>query len=242
MVKSSADRSNGKTLVVTLSDRLRTQIETGAYPPGSRLPSEAQLTREFSVSRTVVREAVAALRSDGLVEPRQGAGVFVLDPKPSLDLPFKNIDFVRISSMIEMLELRTAVEVEAAGLAAQRRSPAQEENILHALQTLRGFSQAGKTSVEADFDLHLAISDATNNPRFRDFLSMVGANLIPRRALEKTDDDSATDSYLRGLDAEHEKIVAAILDGNEQAARDAMRQHLKGSQSRYRNLLRQATA
>ena len=104
-----AERSEtGRTLVETVRDALRQQIAAGTYPPGSRLPSEAQMTRDFEVSRTVVREAVASLRADGLVEPRQGAGVFVLAPPAPVDLPFQNIDFVRISSMIELLELRTA--------------------------------------------------------------------------------------------------------------------------------------
>ncbi|WP_353471760.1 FadR/GntR family transcriptional regulator [Salipiger sp. H15] len=230
-------RGTGKTLVEQVRDRLRAQIEGGQYAPGSRLPSEAKMTQEFEVSRTVVREAVASLRYDGLVEPRQGAGVFVLDQRPELDLPFQNIDFVRISSMIEMLELRTAVEVEAAGLAALRRSPAQEEVILKALGTLRGLAAAGESTALADFELHLAIADATNNPRFRDFLSMIGASLIPRHALNDAQ-DAATKPYLQAIDAEHEAIVGAIIDGDESAARLAMRLHLKGAQSRYRNLLR----
>ncbi|MCT4371526.1 FadR family transcriptional regulator [Yangia mangrovi] len=232
-------RSSGKTLVEQVRDRLRAQIESGQYAPGSRLPSEAKMTEEFAVSRTVVREAVASLRYDGLVEPRQGAGVFVLDQRPELDLPFQNIDFVRISSMIEMLELRTAVEVEAAGLAALRRSPAQEELILQALAELRAKAASGEPTALADFELHLAIADATNNPRFRDFLSMIGASVIPRHALSDTK-DAATAPYLQAIDAEHEAIVTAILDGNEDAARLAMRLHLKGAQSRYRNLLRKS--
>ncbi|TQS73581.1 FadR family transcriptional regulator [Rhodobacteraceae bacterium] len=232
-------REAGKTLVTGVRDALRAQIEAGAYSPGSRLPSEAQLTRDFDVSRTVVREAIAALRSDGLVEPRQGAGVFVLETPPDLNLPFQNIDFVRISSMIEMLELRTAVEVEAAGLAATRRSPAQEEEILRTLGELRTQAAAGRATVEADFALHLAIADATNNPRFRDFLSMIGTNVIPRRALAENTDDAASHAYLQTIDAEHEKIVNAILDGDDDGARAAMRLHLRGSQTRYRTLLRQ---
>nr|WP_255455371.1 FCD domain-containing protein [Salipiger sp. PrR002] len=136
-----------------------------------------------------------------------------------------------------MLELRTAVEVEAAGLAALRRSPAQDEQILQALSALRAKAAAGEPTSLADFELHLAIADATNNPRFRDFLSMIGASVIPRHALSDSS-DAATATYLKAIDAEHEAIVSAILDGNEDAARLAMRLHLKGAQSRYRNLLR----
>lgn len=123
--------------MVKVSEELRGQIAKGRYKTGERLPSEAQLTQEFGVSRTVVREAIASLRSDGLVEPRQGAGVFVLEPAPVERRPFHNVDLARVSSLIEMLELRTAVEGDAAGLAALRRSPAQEEKIIEAFDAFR---------------------------------------------------------------------------------------------------------
>ncbi|WP_242532019.1 FadR/GntR family transcriptional regulator [Salipiger thiooxidans] len=238
-----ADRPGaGRTLVETVRDALREQIAAGAYPPGSRLPSEAQMTKEFGVSRTVIREAVASLRADGLVAPRQGAGVFVLAPPAPVELPFQNIDFVRISSMIELLELRTAVEAEAAALAAQRRSPAQEEKLIGCLREVDRAAAAGEPTMEADFALHLAIAEATNNPRFGDFLSMIGSNLIPRKALSDSSSEPAPKEYLDVIRGEHEVIVNAILDGDEEAARDAMRHHLKSSQARYRALLRAGKA
>ena len=234
-----SDRSeSGRTLVETVREALRDQISSGSYPPGTRLPSEAQMTQEFGVSRTVIREAIASLRADGLVEPRQGAGVFVLAPPAPVELPFQNIDFVRISSMIELLELRTAVEAEAAALAAQRRSPAQEERIIGCLREVDRAANAGELTVEADFALHLAIAEATNNPRFGDFLSMIGSNLIPRKVLTESESEPVPREYLDVISAEHHKIVNAILDGDDDAARAAMRQHLKGSQARYRALLR----
>ena len=224
-----------------MRDALREQIAAGAYPPGSRLPSEAQMTKEFGVSRTVIREAVASLRADGLVAPRQGAGVFVLAPPAPVELPFQNIDFLRISSMIELLELRTAVETEAAALAAQRRSPAQEEKLIGCLREVDRAANAGELTVEADFALHLAIAEATNNPRFGDFLSMIGSNLIPRKALADSETEPVAREYLDVISAEHQQIVGAILDGDEDAARATMRQHLKGSQARYRALLRSSS-
>lgn len=219
-----------------MRDALREQIAAGAYPPGSRLPSEAQMTKDFGVSRTVIREAVASLRVDGLVAPRQGAGGFVLAPPAPVELPFQNIDFVRISSMIELLELRTAVETKAAALAAQ------EEKLIGCLREVDRAAAAGEPTREADFALHLAIAEATNNPRFGDFLSMIGSNLIPRKALSDSSSEPAPKEYLEVIRSEHKVIVNAILDGDEEAARDAMRHHLKSSQARYRALLRAGKA
>ncbi|WP_299839557.1 FadR/GntR family transcriptional regulator [uncultured Paracoccus sp.] len=238
MSRSTGGEQPGQTLVVKVQDALRARIADGSHKPGDRLPSEAQLTREFGVSRTVVREAIAALRSDGLVEPRQGAGVFVLEPPAPQPLPFGNLDLARVSSLIEMLELRTAVEGDAAGFAALRRSPAQEEAIVEAFGRLGRLAASGQPTSDADFAFHLAIAEAANNPRFSEFLRLLGQTLIPRRAVTDGAEPQITPDYARILEAEHEAIVAAIQDGDEAAARDAMRRHLKNSQARYREHLR----
>ncbi|WP_240516859.1 FadR/GntR family transcriptional regulator [Marivivens niveibacter] len=221
-----------------MRDNLREQIKSGKFAIGTRLPSEAELTREHLVSRTVVREAIAALRADGLVEPRQGSGVYVLEPQAEIPAPFTNIDSTRLSSVIELLELRTAVEVEAAGLASQRCSPSQEEKIILCLRAVNEANSDRRPSTEADFALHLAIAEATNNPRFPEFIQMIGPNSIPRRALDQSAPQEVPQSYIDRINAEHDQIVNAILGRDDNAARDAMRMHLKGSQERYRNLLR----
>jgi GntR family transcriptional regulator, transcriptional repressor for pyruvate dehydrogenase complex len=228
-----------KTLVSRLSDTLRQAITAGQFPPGSKLPSESQLTEAHQVSRTVVREAIAALRADGLVEAQQGAGVFVLASVASPAIQLADLDRARVSSVIELLELRTAVEVEAAGLAALRRSPAQEEMIFERHHALQDSLEAGKPTSEADFALHLAIAEATNNPRFREFLTMIGPRIIPRAAVRDGESEADQAGYIRLIDAEHQAIVLAISNGDEETARAAMRRHLRGSQERYRSLLRE---
>ena len=242
-VETNADTGKKSgTLVSRLDETLRRAIASGQFPPGSKLPSEAQLTAAHGVSRTVVREAIAALRADRLVEARQGAGVFVLEtsaPNRPAMLSLSNTDLARVSSMIELLELRTAVEVEAAGLAALRRSPAQEEVILERHDAVRACLEASKPTSEADFALHLAIAEATNNPRFREFLTMIGRNLIPRAALRPDDSEADQAAYIKLLDDEHHAIVSAISMGDEEGAREAMRRHLRGAQLRYRTLLRE---
>jgi GntR family transcriptional regulator, transcriptional repressor for pyruvate dehydrogenase complex len=226
-----------ETLVERVSDTLRQAVFSGHFPPGSKLPTEAQLTVAHGVSRTVVREAIAALRADRLVESRQGAGVFVLATAPRPPVSLQGIDPERVSSAIELLELRTGVEVEAAGLAALRRSPAQEETILEAHVAVHEALVAGRPSSEADFALHLAIAEATNNPQFHKFLNALGENAIPRAALS-SDGLQKDSAYLKLLYQEHSRIVLAISNGDETAAREAMRAHLRGSQARYRALLR----
>ncbi|WP_339110066.1 FadR/GntR family transcriptional regulator [Thioclava sp. GXIMD4216] len=237
---AKGERGQRQTLVAKLAEALRAEIAAGHVAPGARLPSESALTKAHGVSRTVVREAIAALRSEGLVEARQGAGVFVLAPEAPVAMPFRNLDPQRVSSTIELLELRNAIESEAAALAAQRLVPQWEEALLEANAGFREAVAQGLPTGEADYRLHLAIARATGNPRFPEFLEFIGTGIIPRAALgagEPKDEPSSRD-YLAQISAEHDRIVQAILDRDEEAARTAMRTHLKGSYLRYRAILR----
>ncbi|PVE25756.1 FadR family transcriptional regulator [Microvirga sp. KLBC 81] len=227
-----------KNLVETVSDQLRRSILSGDLRPGDKLPSEAGLTQQYDVSRTVVREAIASLRADGLVEARHGVGVFVRTPPAQPALPFQSIEPSKISSIIEMLELRMGVETEAAGLAATRRSPAQEEAIWERYDDLSRLIASGQPTTAADFAFHLAIADAANNPRFREFLEMMGRPMIPRAQLEDSNPEPTPADYLKQLQAEHKQIAEAISVGDEEGARQAIRTHLKHGQERYRRLIR----
>lgn len=234
---TESDSGTRPNLVVRLAGDLREAIVSGRIAVGEKLPSEAALTSQYGVSRTVVREAVAALRADGLVQPRQGAGVFVIRARPDDANPFQNIDVKKISDIVELLELRTAVECEAAGLAALRRSPAQEEAIFEAFGDVERAIEAGQSAAAADLAFHLAIARAANNPRFADFLEMLGRDAIPRARLARGEEARGAE-YLALLQAEHRRIADAIALGDEDEARAAMRAHLKGSQARYRRMMR----
>ena len=131
MNNSAPQKTHRKvSLTEKVISSLRREIESGNLTPGSKLPTEPALTEQFGVSRTVVREAIAALKADGLLEPRQGAGVFVLAPVPRKNSgSIFDVDFAQISDVLEILELRMAVEIEAAGLACARSSVAQQAKI-----------------------------------------------------------------------------------------------------------------
>lgn len=237
-------------LVRDVEQALRGAIAAGTYVVGDKLPSESELTRSYGVSRTVVREAVSSLRLSGLVEAREGVGVFVSASTAPSDTAalFRLEDPRRLSAVIEMLELRVAVEVEAAGLAAERRSPAQAEAVRERCDDLDGAT--GRASTNADLAFHLAVADATNNPQFRRMLELMGLDAIPRSALSADRASEPTQGaevlvgppteYLRQIHDEHRRIAEAILGGDRSGARSAMREHLEGSRDRYRRLLQRA--
>ncbi|MGK9166283.1 FadR family transcriptional regulator [Inquilinus limosus] len=220
-------------LAVAVVEALRDRIVNGVLPVGAKLPTEQRLIDEFNVSRTVVREAIAELRAKGLVEPRQGVGVFVTpaaEPAPGL----LSGDFTRLSEVLELLEFRMGVEIEAAGLAALRRSSGQEAEILLAHERMIAAVDGGGSAVDADFALHLAIAAATNNHFYTDVLKYLGQRTIPRSRLG--DSAEATTGYLRKVIVEHARIIEAIERQDPDGARQAMRHHLTESQRRYRTL------
>ncbi len=232
----------GISLAAKISSALRRDLSEGVFRPGDRLPSESALTREYSVSRTVVREAIAILRADGLVEARKGAGVFAIEVKPAKEVPFNDLAVGRISSVIELLELRTVFEVESAGLAASRRSAVQVESIVDAHRRVGDCLAAGMPTRDADFEFHLAIAQATQNRRFPEFLQLIRSGIIPRGELQGAAPGSRPKDYNLHLQEEHAKIVDAIIEGDADAARQYMAAHLRGSLERYKVLLRSRTA
>ena len=221
-----------------LARELGTMIRTGALEVGDKLPSEATLTRSHGVSRTVVREAMATLRAEGLVASRQGAGVFVISDGRAVDGVFTDVDPEKVSSIIEMLELRAAVEVEAAALAARRRPPQQEEAILAACSAMEKVVARGEPSIQGDYEFHRAVAEATGNGRFVQFMELIGLGSIPRAGMIDDSREAGARPYLAQILAEHRAIAAAIAAGDEEAAKAAMRRHLLGSQARYREMLR----
>jgi GntR family transcriptional repressor for pyruvate dehydrogenase complex len=214
---------------------LRSQVLGGEIAPGQKLPTESQLTETFGVSRTVIREAMATLAADGLVEARQGAGVFVRE-HPSLAFGSISLDVgKKISQALNVLEVRMGIEIESAGLAALRHNNAQEAEIQEAFFEFARLVALGQATGKTDFAFHRAIAAATNNPFYVEVLDALGARTIPCDVTSPWGTDSIlTREYQEGLQREHLVILNAISASDPQAARDAMRAHLSASQQRYR--------
>lgn len=220
-----------------LFEHLAGEIRSGRLAPGARLPTEQALTHAARVSRTVVREAVAALRAEGLVITRQGVGAFVsAEPQRA---PFR-IEPERLESLAETLnvmELRLGVEIESAGLAAERATRAQVRAIDDALQAMHEATRAGRSAIDEDLGFHRAIAEATGNPEFARFLQFIGRHLIPRRTVSGLPERMGGQrAYLELIQEEHRRIREAIAARDPRAAREAMRRHLTRSLERYRRL------
>jgi DNA-binding FadR family transcriptional regulator len=226
-----------KSLSDEVCNRLVEQITTGKLAGGAKLPSEHEMMTAMGVSRTVIREAVSALRARGLVVTRQGAGAFV-NPDTSRQPYVIDPDGLgSLNGVIEVLELRMAVEAEAAAIASERASEAELAQIRQAQQDLSAAIAKGDRSVKEDLAFHRAIAVATQNNRFVEFLEYLGRLIIPRQSIRSF--EGAPDnmrSYLRRIEKEHDAILQAIEARAPKKAREAMRRHLLNSRERYRQL------
>ncbi len=220
-----------------IAERIAAEIIGAQLPPGARLPTEQQMATAMGVSRTVVREAVATLRADGVVTTRQGAGAFVAPEigRRPFRLAVQGLPSIR--EVIDVMELRQSVEVEAAGLAAARASPASTREVGRALAAIDAAIERGEGAVDEDFAFHRAIAAATNNLQFWGFLDYLGRFIIPRQSVRVVaHQGKGQRAYLEMIQREHRAIFGAIEARDPVRARRAMRHHLSNSQARYRRL------
>lgn len=223
-----------------LTDRVKVElgqlIARQNLQPGDKLPPTEQLCTEFAVSRTVVREAIASLKAEGRLRSLRGSGVYVSEPPKRATGGSMLMEMPQdIGEVLDFIEFRMSIEIEAAGLAAERRT---ETNLLRMEQAMSQFGrhlEDNSLATDADRAFHRAIADATNNPRFRLFVDEMGERLIPRRALgARFADDQDKSLFLDSIQSEHRRIFEAISNRQADEARQAMRQHLEGGRRRYR--------
>jgi GntR family transcriptional repressor for pyruvate dehydrogenase complex len=226
-----------------IAERIADEIATARLPPGAKLPTEQEMVAAMGVSRTVVREAVAALRAQGLIVTRQGAGAFVAADADRRPFQLALDGLPSIAEVLDVMELRASVEVAAAGLAAERGSPTARRRVAKALASIEAALDRGESAIAEDFAFHRAIAAATGNPQFAHFLEYLGRFIIPRQSIRvAAHRPEGQRAYLETFQREHVLIAEAVIERDAVAAREAMRQHLANSQDRYRRLAAEVKA
>ncbi|MEC4719993.1 FadR/GntR family transcriptional regulator [Noviherbaspirillum sp. CPCC 100848] len=214
---------------------LQDLILKGTYPPKSRLPSEGEMAQHFGVSRTVMREAVSRLKAEGLVESRQGSGVFVREAGPDRPFRIKPSVIDSVQEVLQVAELRRGMEAEIAALAAERASDEQIAEIGARLAAIDGDVAAGGDGVAADIEFHRSIARATGNPHFLALWDYLGQFLKGTIKLTRTWEAQSDETRQQVLD-EHQAVYDAILRRDANAAREAARKHMEMSSHRIRNI------
>ena len=222
---------NSVTQAVALSHQvanvLEGEIRAGRLGVDNKLPTEAALVSQFAVSRTVIREAVSRLKSMGLVASRQGSGVYVKGAIFS-PLSFDAKHAVSKQAVIQMAEVRRALEAEVAGLAALRRTAKDVYRINQAIAALDSAVHAGGSGVEQDIHFHRAIADAAQNPFLISTLDYLRQFLQGATGVTRANEARRVD-FARQVQREHLAIAQAISAGDATKARHAAARHMNNA-------------
>ncbi|WP_293220970.1 FadR/GntR family transcriptional regulator [Ottowia sp.] len=233
MIAHRPPRSRPRSLTVEVVEAVGDRIRDGSLAAGAKLPREADLMADFGVSRTVVREAISRLQAAGMVATRHGVGTFVVGAGDTVAFRIDPEQMATLQDVIDVLELRIALETECAGLAAARRTEDQLQAIREALAAFVAARESGQDAVGADFQFHLEIARATHNRHFVELMNTLGLSMIPRVRLATGQAPTGEEwAYLGRVSAEHQSVLDAIARQDVEGARAAMRTHLANSRQR----------
>lgn len=223
-----------------IADVLRGEIERGIFKPGERLPTENLLSTTFGVSRAVIREAISALKHDGVLESFQGRGIFMRSQPSEATFRLVETDINDDEGLQKILEFLIAIEVAATGIAAERRTKSELAQIKRALGAMERAIEKGEPGIEEDMNFHSAIATATNNPFFISFSAFLENRV---RHLIRTARATSSRAGLTALvQSEHRAIYDAIAAGDRDAASKAAEQHLRNAAARLKKYRKSAPA
>lgn len=198
----------GGSTVEAVLDQLRAQVASGTWQVGDRIPGEVDLTRQLQVSRPAVREAIRALSQIGMLEVRRGDGTYVRsasDPRPLLSR-------VERATLREVFEVQLAYDVQAAKLAARRRTDADLER-LEVLLSARDAATEADAFGEADARFHLGVIETTGNQ------VLIEAGRFFRGRLQESLRTVRLDHEVpEAGPAAHRAVLDAIIAGDAEAA------------------------
>ena len=214
--------------------RLIAEIRSGRLAPQDKLPTEALLVQQFGVSRTVVREAISQLKSLGLVTSRQGSGMYVRAQAHFEPLSFDTDHTASRDAVIQITEVRRAIEAEAARLAAERRTQKDVTQIRKALRAIELAAKTGQDGVEQDVEFHRCIAQAANNPFLLQTLDYLSQYLREGTRVTRANEARRAD-FTQQVMREHQAIVAAIEQADPRGALKAATTHMQNASRRLQN-------
>jgi DNA-binding FadR family transcriptional regulator len=222
--------NRGPHLPALVASSISREIAQGRLRSGDRLPTEQALATTFGVSRNVVREAIAKLRSEGRVWSQQGRGAFVADTNNPTVLSIDHEALQNGDAFKSLFELRGILEVHAAALAARRRSKDDLVNMQEALANMTASPYGSIQWLKKDLEFHTAIARATGNPYIVQFIGFVSEKV--RDSILVAGGSHGSDEMAHATLVEHERILVTVKAGDPAGAQEAMRVHLNNAAAR----------
>ncbi len=210
-------------------------IDSGGLQPGDRLPTEQSLSKQFGVARTVVREAISLLKHDGVIRSRQGVGAFVNETFDRSAFRISSACFQKRQQLMQLLQLRTGVQADAAALAAVSRSADQLATMHEWLQQMSQAMQTGPDALEqrlnAESAFYRVVNEASGNDYYIQFIGIIEARIdenLRSVALKNVKASEWGDQIV----SEHNRVYEAVSEQNADAARLAARTHFENAATR----------
>lgn len=217
-------------LPARIAQQIGRDIAEGRILPGEKLPTEHVLAKGFGVSRSVVREAIAQLRNEGLVETRQGVGAFVTELQARASIRIEQGDLHDRQSFRDLFQLRLPLEIEAAGLAAVHHDQSDLDKLDETLAAMTGADKWTEQGIVADLAFHRILAAATRNEYFSLFIGFIAERIS--LAINAARAAAVLEEIVEVTIAEHLAIREAVASRDPQRAREAMRRHLLGATGR----------
>lgn len=221
-------------LAETVAQQLLREIREKQLMPGTRIPSERELMAALGVGRSTVREAINGLAMLGVLEIRHGQGAFIADPSAGATLPGAIEAALARGVTADLFEARSLVEVHTARLAAERRTPADLEEIEQALRDHEAAIERDETAVEPSVRFHARLAEAAHSEVLASFVQSFGEILTTRG--EELDRQPG---FREWEIEQHRRVFEAVRDSDPELAAERMREHLdtafprpSGTQSR----------
>lgn len=209
-------------LAQVIANHIRDRIIEGALGEGAKLPTESELIRTYSVSRSTIREAMKTLQAENIVEIRHGLGSYVASNTGITNDPL-GLSFADQSRLLlDLMEVRILMEPNIAAMAAQRRTNEEVTQLEHILHQMVEKHRNGKDYHNTDYQFHITVAQCTHNG--------VLARIFPVvfEAVERGYVQTAhlEGSFSRAIDY-HRRILDAIRDSNSEEARCLMQLHIE---------------
>ncbi|BDT70106.1 HTH-type transcriptional regulator LutR [Comamonadaceae bacterium OS-1] len=222
--------------VGSLPDRIYARVVEailrGDFAPHNKLPTEGALSTQFGVSRPTVREALARLRSDGIIDSRRGAGSTVIRAPGTPGVPVVATPIKSLADIERYYAFRSCIEMGAAAGAAEFRDDDDLQALQQAFEALNAAMEGGQSGAEEDVRFHLAIASASHNPFF---VTTIATSVAPIRQfieLARNVTDKKSPTRVRATQAEHQAIVDAIARRAPAEAAEAIRIHILNAKRR----------
>ncbi|MED3726812.1 FadR/GntR family transcriptional regulator [Priestia filamentosa] len=210
-----------------VAEELLLNIKNGDLKPGDKLDSVWQLAENFQVGRSAIREALSALRAMGLIEMRQGEGTFVREFDPSMiSLPITTAVLMKKEDIENLLEVRKVLEVGASGAAASKRTEEDLINMKNILEKMLNSVGDEELGEKADFQFHLAVAKASQNPLLVGLMNNVGEMMLQSMRETRRVWLYSKETTSQRLYDEHMQIYKAIQAMDVRRAQDLMISHL----------------